>query len=123
MRPGFAGLLCYLRRVAPGTEEDGVLLARFGQGDGDAFTALVVRHAPVVWGVCRRLLGRSPDAAEPFQATFVVLALKGTALDGGRPLGPWLHKVARETALKARQQAARRRSHGASTEEEPAVED
>jgi DNA-directed RNA polymerase specialized sigma24 family protein len=73
--------------------------------------------------VCRRLLGPSPDAGDAFQATFVVLATKAHALADGRPLGPWLHKVARDTAARARARSARRRRREAPLSAEPAAAD
>src|SRR5262245_3490672 len=112
MRSPLGGILSYLRRLAPEGEGDGdgPLLSRFVNGDGDAFAVLVGRHAPLVWGVCRRLLGPSHDAEDAFQATFVVLVQKAASLGDGRPLAPWLHKVAARTAAKARARAAKRRS-------------
>jgi RNA polymerase sigma factor (sigma-70 family) len=126
MPSSLGGVLSYLRRLAPEAsahDEDGPLLSRFLQGDAAAFTTLVGRHAPLVWGVCRRLLGPSPDAEDAFQATFVVLVQKAASLADGRPLGPWLHKVASRTATKARARAAKRRSREASVEVEPAAAD
>src|SRR5262249_44604612 len=127
MQPPLGGLLSYYRRLALATqalpEEDGSLLARFVRGDGTAFTAALGRHPPPGSGVCRRLLGPSPDAEDAFQATFVILAQKATSLADGRPLGPWLHKVARETALKARLQASRRRAREVLAQVEPAIVD
>ena len=56
---------------------DGKLLERFVNRNGssaeDAFTILVERHGPMVWGVCRRMLPDRYDAADAFQATFLVL--------------------------------------------------
>src|SRR5262249_33626277 len=45
-----------------------------------------------------------------FQAAFLVLLHKAQSLTGRAILGDWLHQVARHTALKAREAAARRRA-------------
>jgi RNA polymerase sigma factor (sigma-70 family) len=92
------------------------LLERFvAEGDDSAFEALVVRHGPMVLGVCRRILISPHDADDAFQAIFLVLARKAARLRAPDRLGPWLHGVATRVARKARKRAARHR-HEALTE-------
>jgi RNA polymerase sigma-70 factor (ECF subfamily) len=93
---------------------DGTLLERFLTGteveSQDAFRALVVRHGPMVFGICRHVLSEEHDAEDAFQATFLVLAQKGATIRDRRVLAGWLHEVAHRIAIKARASAARRRN-------------
>src|SRR5262245_2611402 len=107
-------LLSRLRQAAQtGADRvaDAELIARFVRTrDAAAFELLFWRHGPMIWGVCRRLLGDSPDAEDAYQAAFVVLARKADAVGRGEALAGWLHRVAWRTALNARM-ARRRRSN------------
>src|SRR5215831_11467832 len=87
---------------------DGQLLECFvSRREPAALEALVRRHAPMVWGVCRRVLQNHHDAEDAFQAT--VLVRKAAAIRSPARLGNWLYGVAHQTALKARATRARRK--------------
>jgi RNA polymerase sigma factor (sigma-70 family) len=108
------GVLRQLRRVVRpphGDDADARLLDRYvRQRDEAAFESLVVRHGPVVWGVCRRVLGNAADAEDAFQATFLVLVRKAASIQRRKALGAWLYGVAYRTALEARRAMAKRRA-------------
>jgi polysaccharide biosynthesis/export protein len=91
---------------------DAQLIARFlgsGPAGETAFEILLGRHGPMVFAVCRRILGDNHAAADAFQATFLVLVRRARAIRRRESLGPWLHGVARRAALSARAAARLRR--------------
>jgi len=92
-----------LAAAAGGGVPDGQLLERFTAGREEAaFAALVRRHGPMVFGVCRRVLHNRHDAEDAFQATFLVLARKAGSIADPGLLGNWLYGVATRIARKAR---------------------
>ena len=99
---------------AAGQLSDAELLERFvaGRDEGReaAFAALVERHGVMVLGVCRRVLGNRDGAEDAFQATFLVLARKASAIARREQLASWLHGVARRAALDARARATRQKA-------------
>jgi RNA polymerase sigma factor (sigma-70 family) len=80
------------------------------QRDEAAFAALVRRHGPMVFGVCRRMLRHTQDAEDAFQATFLVLVRKAADIGKRELLGNWLYGVAARVAARARVVAARRQT-------------
>ncbi len=104
-----------------GLDEAGLLRRFATRRDAAALEALVARHGPMVLGVCRRVLGDSHDAEDAFQATFLVLAKKAALIRDPNLLGPWLHGVAHRVAVRARANAAIRRSRERSGAEEAAM--
>lgn len=105
-------LLRFLLRRAgtPGDDlPDGALLEQFlCTRDEAAFTALVERHGPMVYGVCHRVLHHAQDAEDAFQATFLILARRAADLRRTDSVAGWLHIVATRLALRARADTARR---------------
>src|SRR5579884_3667256 len=82
---------------------DGQLLEDYlSHHDEAALAALVRRHGPMVWGVCRRLLDNHHDAEDAFQAMFLVLVRKGRTIVPNDMVGNWLYGVAHQTAFRAR---------------------
>jgi RNA polymerase sigma factor (sigma-70 family) len=89
---------------------DRQLIERFLAGrDEQAFATLVMRHGPLVWGVCWRALRHVQDAEDAFQATFLVLARKSRSVDWHASVANWLYGVACRVAAEARGRIARRR--------------
>lgn len=95
----YLGRLCNLA-VLP---EDAVLLKRFAEAnDRDAFAQLIARHGPMVLGTARRLVDRSHDAEDVFQAVFLSLARLAKSIRNGRTLAAWLHRTTCRVAARIR---------------------
>jgi RNA polymerase sigma factor (sigma-70 family) len=96
--------LCRPRSQAQDVE----LLARFARRrDAAAFEELLERYAPLVWGVCRRIVPAEADGEDAFQAVFLALVRHAGRLEGCRSLGGWLYTVAVHAARKARTRTLR----------------
>lgn len=90
---------------------DAELLGAFlERRDQAAFETVVRRHERLVLNVCARALGDRQEALDAAQAAFLILARKCGDLDLGRPLGPWLHRVAHGAAVNARKERDARRA-------------
>jgi RNA polymerase sigma factor (sigma-70 family) len=103
-------VLQHLRGLRPdgADQTDGQLLECFvRRREPAALEALVRRHAPMVWGVCCRMLHNPHDADDAFQATFLVLVRKAASVRTN--VGSWLYGVAHQTARRARATRAKRR--------------
>jgi RNA polymerase sigma factor (sigma-70 family) len=96
---------------AMGGRSDAELLGIFvSNPDEVVFEAIIRRHGPMVWGVCRRVLRDHHDAEDAFQATFLVLARKAASIMPQEKLGNWLYGVAYQTARKARATTSNRKA-------------
>jgi RNA polymerase sigma factor (sigma-70 family) len=98
-----------LQRVAALTDAE-LMRSYVAHRDEGAFETLVLRHGPMVLGVCRRLLANRQDAEDVFQATFLVLVRKAGAVKPREMVGNWLYGVAHHAALKVRANNAKRQT-------------
>jgi RNA polymerase sigma factor (sigma-70 family) len=98
-----------LARDASGFSDAQLLEGFLHHRDEAAFAALVRRHGPMVFGVCRRVLHDLCDAEDAFQATFLVLVRKAASLGRPEQVSSWLYGVAYRTALRAKAQRALQR--------------
>ncbi len=104
-----------LRDGIAGDLSDSDLIERFlSSGDSAreaAFTALVERHGPMVFRVCRQTLLDHHAAQDAVQATFLVLARHAGAIRKRTSVSSWLFGVARRAAARIRMDEARRQHH------------
>ncbi|MBN9517060.1 RNA polymerase sigma factor [bacterium] len=108
MAPTRAARLRHLDPAALDPTGDATLLQQYAAtGDRDALAALVHRHGPLVYRVCRRLL-RPDDVEDVFQATFLVLARRAGAVRRAESVGSWLVGVAGRVAREVRRAERRR---------------
>jgi RNA polymerase sigma factor (sigma-70 family) len=115
MRPTLATIVRHLRRLSISTagasSPDAQLWARFVERrDEAAFEEIVRRHGPLVWALCRSRL-QAADAADAFQATFVVLARRAAHIRKPNSLACWLSGVARRVVGAAQRRAGRPMTH------------
>jgi RNA polymerase sigma factor (sigma-70 family) len=85
-------------------------LSRRGESAEFAFATLVERHAAMVMGVCRSVLRDEHDSQDAFQTTFLVLTRMAESVWVRDSLGPWLYRVARRAALRAKRASDRRQA-------------
>jgi RNA polymerase sigma factor (sigma-70 family) len=76
--------------------------------DSAAFELIVWRHASMVQAVCRRVLGRSGEVDDAFQATFLVLFRQAARVRCKDSLAGWLHGVAFRVAHRCLRSALTR---------------
>jgi RNA polymerase sigma factor (sigma-70 family) len=96
----------FQRLLEPGTVAgltERQVLERFAErGDSVAFEAIITRHGPTVYAVCRQMLRDPNDVDDAFQATFLILIKKAGRLRQPERLGPWLYGVAYRVAHRLR---------------------
>jgi RNA polymerase sigma factor (sigma-70 family) len=99
----YSGLLQRVVLQSLAGHSDRQLLERFAaSGDEAAFAAILERHGPMLFGLCRRLLRDEHLAEDVLQATFLVLSRKAGSIRRRDSLASWLYGVAQRIARQAR---------------------
>lgn len=105
-------LLQFVLRHPDPDGSDADLLRRFvASRDDAAFAAVVRRHGPMVWAVCRQSVPNRADAEDVFQAVFLALSKSAKSVRRPEHLAGWLHGVAVRIAAKAKRGHSRRTTH------------
>jgi RNA polymerase sigma factor (sigma-70 family) len=102
----------YLRRLLGEQhtlESDSALLCRFvHEADEAAFASIMKLHGPLVFGICKRVLGHEQDAEDAFQASFLVLARKAKSIREQAALSSWLYGTAYRLCVRAKARSVSR---------------
>ena len=80
---------------------DAELLARYVNGDEDAFREIVNRYKNSLYAFLRQFLNRHDLVEDVFQETFLQLFTSRDSFDTSRPLRPWLFTIAANKAKDA----------------------
>jgi RNA polymerase sigma factor (sigma-70 family) len=96
--------------------EDTLLLRRFVEEHaGDAFTELVQRHVPLVYGTALRRVGGDAHLAQDVtQTVFISLAQKAASLRNHASLAGWLYIATHRATAEVVRREQRRKQHEAS---------
>jgi RNA polymerase sigma-70 factor (ECF subfamily) len=102
--PQFTGALPW--RAVTGAE----LIARFRAGDESAVRDLYREYGSAMLAIARRIVGDRSLAEEVTQQAFLQAWRAAASFDPDRPLGPWLHTIARRVAIDVLRRESRRRA-------------
>ncbi len=89
-------------------EDDRALVVRARGGDAEAFEAIVRFYQKRVYGVALRMTRRHEVADDIVQETFVRAYSHLDRFEVGRPLAPWLNRIAANLCINYLTAAARR---------------
>ena len=93
-------------------ENEIALLQRFAaNGDAEAFSQIVHRHAGLVYWACQRVVQDQSLVADLVQETFLQLVKDADKITSSVP--NWLHRVATRKALTSIRSDSRRRKYAA----------
>jgi RNA polymerase sigma-70 factor (ECF subfamily) len=102
------GSPAYVQNQVKVEEVDRDLVARSLDGDRDAFEAIVRNYQRRVYGVALRMTRRHEVADDIAQETFVRAYTRLHRFELGRPLAPWLTRIAANLSINYLTRAARR---------------
>ncbi|MBV8762730.1 MAG: RNA polymerase sigma factor [Deltaproteobacteria bacterium] len=85
--------------IVPPRDRDDDLIARFRDGDPDAFAAIYRAHVDAVYRRLTRILGPVPEREDLTQDVFVTLHRALGSFRGDAALATYIHRIAINTAL------------------------
>ena len=88
------------------------LVTRAGNGDQEAWDALVERYAPLIWSICRRYQLRGADAEDVGQGVWLHLVDQLDNLRDPAALPGWLATTARRECFRVQRSAGRASATG-----------
>jgi RNA polymerase sigma-70 factor (ECF subfamily) len=91
--------------------DDEVLLARCGEGDGEAFGEIVAKYQDRVYNLVYRMCGRRADAEELVQETFLRAFRKIGEFRARSQLYTWLFRIASNTTISHCRRRAKVKFH------------
>ena len=83
-------------------DDDAALVERCLAGESAAWTALVERHGPLVWGVARRAGLTADDEADVFQNTWHTAVEELPRLRDAAAFPGWIARVAHHQTMRVR---------------------
>ena len=87
---------------------DEVLLARYLEGETQAFRELIARYEPDLLRFLQRFLGDRQAAEDVFQDTFLQVHISGRTFDTTRKFRPWIFTIAANKARDLLRRKSRR---------------
>ncbi|MFP6641827.1 MAG: sigma-70 family RNA polymerase sigma factor, partial [Myxococcota bacterium] len=91
-------------------DPDAELVARWKEGDADAFAELVQRHQQRVFRLLMRMMGSREEAEDVAQETFLSLHRHGRRFRGESRFSTFVYRVAANAALNRRRSLGRSRA-------------
>lgn len=80
-------------------DSDEAILARFCNGEMEAYGELLHRFKREIYAYLRRYLGQDALAEDVFQNTFIQVYQKAKQFEAGRKVKPWLYAIATHQAI------------------------
>lgn len=100
-------------------DDDRALIARFVDGDQQAFDTLMRRHDDRVFGICLRIMTNRENALDAAQETFITLYRKAHLYDERAAFTTWLYRVTVNTCYDQLRKLKRRATSAMGDEYEP----
>ena len=106
------GTVVQLRRQRPEGPSDAELVRAAALGDERAFDRLYERHAPMVFGMLHRILGRADEIDDLSQDVFIAAFRSLDRLDDPQSFAAYLGSITVRTALRCIRRMSWRRRLG-----------